>query len=266
MIFFLISIMCLPVLAQTSFKPLIDKSELQKQSMARTLFIRAFETGEKEPIRATGVILKDGFLLTNEHVMRTFLQNKKVSYHIFTNGRIFHRFQDVFLLGCDAENDLCLLRTKRSYKDYYFTLDHPSFRKISQDSPLGLFRQEKIFFNGFCSGFPKMSEIQYVDYVTNGYLRSSLASRKKDTPSLQFSARNGDAIACGGDSGGPLFDENLYLYGLVRDFENDTNDPKKARNYAIPMNIIKRLFNQLKDIQMTEKNKIHTIDEFPNPN
>ena len=60
--------------AQTSFKPLTDEKLLQKEAMARTVFIRTYESPDTaEAIRATGVILKDGFIITNERVMRPLL-------------------------------------------------------------------------------------------------------------------------------------------------------------------------------------------------
>lgn len=246
----------LHALSQTSFKPLTNEDELLKGSLGRTIFIRAYEGADRNPdnaVRATGVILKGGYLITNEHVMRPFTQGKSITFQIFTQGRLFHTFQEVYLLGCNPENDICLLKTKNNYNDPYFSLETPPFRKISASAPLGLFKGEKLYFNGFCSAWPKMQKTQYVDYVTNGYYHSINPNRKKDTPSLQFADLNGDSIACGGDSGGPIFDQNLYLYGIVRDFQNSTNDPKKARNYAVPMNIINDVFNQYKDKALTIK-------------
>lgn len=248
-------------LAQTKFQAIIKEDELLKESMSRTVFIRAYMDGDKSAdnaIRATGIILKDGFLLTNEHVMRPFREGKRVEFQIFTQGKRFHKFNDVYLIECNNENDLCLLRTKNNYRDSYFTLEPPSFRTISNKAPLGLFKDEALYFNGFCSGWPKMQKTKYVDYVLNGYVNSTHPYRKKDTPSLQFSDLNGKSIACGGDSGGPIFDQNLYLYGIVRDFQNSTNDPSLARNYAVPMNIITNFINENKSKPSTIK--IPTIE------
>lgn len=236
--------------SQSSYKPLTNEDELMKESLGRTFFVRAYENGERNPdnaVRATGIILKDGFLLTNEHVIRPFSQGRNISFQIFTQGRFFHKFQNVYLLGCNAENDICLLKTKNKYNDPYFSLETPPFRKISASAPLGLFKDEILHFNGFCSGWPKSQKTKYINYVVDGYTQSSNPNRKKDTPSLQFADLNGDSIACGGDSGGPIFDQNLYLYGIVRDFQNSTSDPKKARNYAVPMDIITRFFNENKN-------------------
>lgn len=240
--------------AQTTFKPIVNNDELAKESFARTIFIRAYTDTDNpdEAVRATGIILKDGYLLTNEHVMRPFLAGEKISFQIFTTGKLFHKFQNVYLLGCNLENDLCLLKTKNPYNDSYFTLQTPTFRKLTASAPLGLFKNEELSFNGFCSGLPLIQRTKYVDYVTNGYINSAHPHRKKTTPSLQFSDLNGDSIACGGDSGGPIFDQNLYLYGIVRDFQNSTNDPKKARNYAVPMDIITTFFNEYRDKPLTK--------------
>lgn len=241
--------------AQTSYRPIIDGKQLEKESMARTVFIRAYHNGDKSAenaIRSTGIILKDGYLITNEHVMRPLLEQKSVEFQIFTKGRIFHKFENVFLLGCNQENDLCLLKTTNEYRDHYFTLETPPFRNVTPQAPLGLFKNESLFFNGFCSGWPKMQKTKYVDYVKNGYINSSHPYRKSDTPSLQFADEKGESIACGGDSGGPIFDQNLFLYGIVRDFQNSTNDPKKARNYAVPMDIIISFFHENKGKPLTK--------------
>ncbi len=255
LIFFSILIFAVQSSSQTSYKALTNEEELSGQAFSRTIFIRAYTTSKNpdDAIRATGVILKDGYLITNEHVLRPFLEGKTVSFQIFTQGRIFHKFQDVFLLGCNQENDLCLLKTKNKYNDPYFTLSSPPFRTISSKTPLGLFKEEQLFFNGFCSGWPKYQKTKYVDYVKDGYIHSNHPYRKPNTPSLQFADINGDSIACGGDSGGPIYDQNLYLYGIIRDFQNSTNDPKKARNYAVPMDIISKFFDEFKNKPLSKK-------------
>lgn len=245
--------------AQVSFKPIVDEGKLEEASMARTVFIRAYESADVEKaVRSTGVLLAGGYFITNEHVMRPHLQGKSVVFHMYVKGKRFHKLEDVYLLGCDPENDLCVLKTKRSYKDSFFTFEGPSFRTTSKEAPLGLFKDEQFYFNGFCSGLPRMQKAKYVDYVTNGYQNSTNENRKATTVSLQFSAVNGDSIACGGDSGGPLFDANLYLYGIVRDFQNATADPKLARNYAVPMDVIRKLFDRFKGA--AESNQVQTID------
>lgn len=249
--------------AQTSFKPLIDKNELNKESMARSIFIRAYlDSDTKNAIKASGIILKDGYLLTNEHVMRHHLEGKKVAYQIFTNGKTsFHKFEEVKILGCNKENDLCLLKTAKTYNDSYFSLDSPSFRKITPEQPVGLFKDELIFFNGFCNESPKQNNGKYVDYTKTAYERKvdGLENRHSDTSAIQFSSESGEGIACGGDSGGPLYDANLYLYGIVRDSISYSLDNKK-KNFAVPITEIRNFFYLNKD--KTSDNKIQTIMGF----
>lgn len=247
--------------AQTSFKTLVDEETLKKESMARTVFIRTYLTADtSNPIRATGVILKDGYILTNEHVLRPHLEGKKTAFHIYTHGkRVVHKFEDVSVLGCDKTNDVCLMKTGKVYKDSYFTFETPSFRKVSPERPVGLFKDEQIYFNGFCDEFPAMKKGKYVDYSSSAYESkvSGLEHRSVNTAAIQFSSVTGDGIACGGDSGGPLYDGNLYFYGMVRD-SISVDDRKK--NYAIPVNELRDFFVKTKN--SVAQSKLTTIMEF----
>lgn len=247
--------------AQTVSMPLIDEARLKKESMARTVFIRMYENADtSSPVKATGVILKDGYLLTNEHVLRPHLEGKKVAFHIYTSGkRTLHKFQDLSVLGCDKANDICLMKTSNLYNDSYFTLESPSFRKITSDKPVGLFREETIYFNGFCDEFPSMKKGKYIDYTSSAYRSKvqGLENRNYDTPAIEFSSLDGNGIACGGDSGGPLYDVNLYFYGIVRDA---ISADKKSRNYAVPVSVLKDFYLKTKDDKPLSK--ITTINDF----
>lgn len=253
----------LPFLAfsQTTFSPITDEAKLKIESMKRTVFIRGFLSADrKDPPRSTGIILKDGYIITNEHVLRPHLNGRKVAFHIFTYGKkSFHKFEEVYLLGCDIENDICLLKTDRDYGDSFFSLEPPSFRTISKDKPVGLYKDEMIFFNGFCNEFSKMTKGKYVTYTDTAYEWNEHKTRTNSTTAVQFSLENGGSVACGGDSGGPLFDYNLYLYGMVRDsvfFEPD----KTIKNFAVPINIIRDFVKKTKS--SSQKNKIQTINSF----
>lgn len=247
--------------AQTSFKTIVDESSLKKEAFARTVFIRTYlKADTSNPIKATGVILKDGYLLTNEHVMRPHLEGKKTAFHIYTHGkRLVHKFEDVSVIGCDKNNDLCLLKTSKIYNDSYFALDAPSFRTITTERPVGLFKEEAIFFNGFCDEFPEMKKGKYIDYSSSAYevKVSGLENRKYDTVAIQFSSPEGDSVACGGDSGGPLFDGNLYLYGIVRDSVVIGN---RKKNYAVPASVIRDFFSKTKN--QSPQSKLTTIMDF----
>lgn len=247
--------------AQTSFKTIVDEDVLKKESMARTVFIRMFSSSDTSaPIKGSGIILGDGYLLTNEHVLRPHLDQKKVAFHIFTHGkRILHKFEDVSILGCDKANDICLMKTSGKYNDSFFTFESPSFRTVTPDKPVGLFKDETIYFNGFCSEFPEMKKAKYVDLTTSAYevKVAGLENRNVNTSAINFSSTAGDGIACGGDSGGPLFDANLYLYGMVRDSITFNN---KKKNYAVPVSVLREFFKKTKD--QPAQDKITTITDF----
>lgn len=261
MILFLFVLCAGLTFAQTSFKTIIDEEQLRKESMARTVFIRTYLTAETaNPIKATGVILKDGFILTNEHVLRPHLEGKKVAFHIFTHGkRVVHKFEDVSVIGCDKKNDVCLMKTSRIYKDSFFSFESPSFRTISKEKPIGLFKEEPIFFNGFCDEFPSLKKGKYVDFSTSAYETKigGLENRARDTVAIEFSSLTGDGIACGGDSGGPLYDGNLYLYGMVRD---SVRIADKKKNYAVPVSILQEFFDKTKNL--APQSKLTTIMDF----
>jgi S1-C subfamily serine protease len=246
--------------SQTAISPLIDTEKLSRESLARSVFIRAFLSKDTtSPVKSTGIILKGGFIITNEHVMRPHLDGKKVAFHIFTNGkRGIHKFENVMILGCDHENDICLLKTENDYGDSFFSLEAPPFRTLGPDKPVGLFKDEAIQYNGFCKDFPKMTKVKYVGYTESAYENIGFQKRKSTTAAIQFAGETGQSIACGGDSGGPLFDQYLYLYGMVRDSITDSSHFRK--NYAIPATVIREFVSNTKNSE--SKNQIKTIMSF----
>ena len=91
-----------------------------------------------------------------------------------------------------------------------------------------------------------MKKAKYLGYTTSAYETKiqGLENRKTDTAAIQFSSVSGEGIACGGDSGGPLFDANLYLYGIVRDA---VKGAENSKNFAVPVSIMKEFYLKTKD-------------------
>src|SRR5690606_3289641 len=119
------------------------------------------------------------------------------------------------------------------------------------------FKEEAIYFNGFCNELPRMAKAKYVGFTSTAYEKISHQSRTNHTSAIRFSSPSGGKIACAGDSGGPLFDNNLSLYGMVRDTVTVDGVEK---NLAVPVNVIRDFFNSIKD--SANKDRIKTITSF----
>lgn len=243
--------------AQTSYMAITNEEKLSNESNKRTIYFRGYLKGgdRSNPIRSTGILLKEGYILTNYHPLKRFLEGEEISYWLGLKFDGIQKIQDVGLIECDTENDLCLLKTTNKYPFPYFSLEQPQFRKITSESPLGLFKGEPLYFNGFGDNVLwKTKKIKFIDYVTNAYTYSSNEHRKNNTPALSFGGLDGSPIAERGDSGGPIFDQNLFLYGLIR-------DGLQNKNYAVPMNVIIDFVNTNKNKPF--KKKLITIVDMP---
>lgn len=220
--------------AQVVQKPIIDFDELQDESFRRTVFVKMYRNdSDKDPVRSAGIMLKDGMFLVNEHTVRPMKSNPLAKFQFINYGKTMWFFPDAAIVACDDVNDICLLKTSQK-EIKFFEVKPPTYRKITDASPVGLFDKEKVYFNGFCSAEPDTKKAIYVGYKKYAYETTDVA-KKRNNDALELSSESGGAATCAGDSGGPLFDNSLTLYGMIRDYVKS----EKIRSYALPVSQIR---------------------------
>lgn len=220
--------------AQVALKPIIDFDELQDESFRRTVFIKMYRNeNDKDPVRSVGIMLKDGYFLVNEHTLRPIKSNSQVKYQFINYGKTMWFFPDASIVACDDVNDICLLKTSQKELKH-FDIEPPSYRKITESSPVGLFEKEKLFFNGYCKSEPDTKKAVYAGYKKSAYETADV-EKKRNNDALELVSETGESATCPGDSGGPVFDNSLTLYGMIRDYVKSD----KIRSYALPASKIR---------------------------
>lgn len=239
--------------AQVASRAFIDMESLDREAKERTILVKGFKSKypDKNLFNATGTNLKDGYFFVNLHTLQSFLNGEKVIYEFKVLYNLDKRlpdsvsFTNVKILKCDEKLDVCLLKSSNQYNLKYFTLLPPPFRKVSSSSPLGLFPEEKLRMYGNAHGSPSTHEIRYRYFTTDPYKGIVGDEPRRNAPSMIFTApAENSSIADHGDSGGPIYDINLYLYGLVR---GKVKIGEQSYNIAIPTNELSIFFEKYKD-------------------
>lgn len=230
-------------LAQPVLNPIIDQEKLEDESLRRTVFIQFFEGGKiSERQHATGIVLKNGYIMTNAHVLRPFFQDKKTSYTISGYGKTAYYAKEAKVLACDETNDICLLKTDLSILKY-FSIETPSYRTITKSNPVGLYEKELVYFTGGSNGMIELKKARNVGYKTTAY-DSTVAQRRWGIDAIELESEKGGEATRHGDSGGPVFDSSLTLFGMIRDYViKDTGN----KSMAVPANKIRDFYEANKD-------------------
>ena len=258
-IFFIIS----TALAQVSYRPITDIKKLTNKAIAKTVTILRYDNVNKtnNEVRATGTILEGGFIITNEHVFRTYLSEEdrdRYRFWIYTTDlQDYQTFKDISIIACDDKDDICLLKIKNFKRTNYFSLERAPFKKATKKNPTGLFEGEHLFYIGNKGLLPTMQEVLFVEYRYGAYFNIK-NSKKHNSESIQLKPIKGkpnDGCFQDGDSGGPIFDNQFYLYGMVRDtvFKRSRSD-----DLGVPINIIRSFVNKNKN--KSSFKKINTFD------
>lgn len=229
--------------AQSILSPIIDQDKLADESIRRTVFIQFFPSGRiSERQHATGTVLKDGLIMTNAHVLRPFFKDKKTSYKISGYGKTVYYAKEAQVLACDEANDICLIKTDLTHLKY-FSVDTPSYRKITKENPVGLYEKELVYFAGGSNGMIELKKARNVAYKTAAY-DGTTAQRRWGVDSIELQGEKGGEATSHGDSGGPVFDSSLTLFGMIRDYIiNDTGN----RSMALPANKIRDFYEANKN-------------------
>ena len=157
--------------------------------------------GNGDILQCTGsgfFITKDGYLVTNNHVVQGGRRFKVLS----ASGML-----DAQVVKCDPETDLALLKVDASVRSIVFSSS----------------RRERLGTEIFTMGFPQPGLQGFSPKVTKGVV-SGMDGFKGDTREYQI-----DATIQPGNSGGPLFNMNGNVVGvIVASLRNG-----QAVNYAI---------------------------------
>lgn len=175
------------------------------------------------PQRASGsgvIISEDGYIVTNNHVIdeaseiKVTLSNKK-SY-------------TAKLIGTDPSSDLAMLKIEEKGLPYII---------------YGNSDQVKVGQWVLAVGYPLNLETTVTAGIVSAKARSlGLNSRKSNTPIESFIQT--DAAVNQGNSGGALINTNGELVGIVSAIASPTG-AYAGYSYAIPVNIVKKIINDL---------------------
>ena len=163
----------------------IEVTSLEHQSKAQYVSLRNIENS----LNSTGsgiIVTNNGFVITNFHVVKNA---KKIFVTAFDNSKV-----EAKLISFDEEKDIALLKINNKPFNIGYTLN-------SASSEVG----ERIFVLGFPMINVMGSEIK----VTDGII-SSLSGFNNDYDYYQVSA-----AVQPGNSGGPLFDSQGNLIGII---------------------------------------------------
>lgn len=172
----------------------------------------------------SGVIIsKDGYIVTNNHVVEGVTGEDAVEVVIFT-GESYN----AKIIGTDARTDLAVLKIDETDLPYSTFVDSSQLVMgedvIAIGNPLGL---------GICCSNGIISALEKEIYINNVYLTV-----------LQT-----NAAVNAGNSGGGLFDLNGNIVGIVnaKKSANFTDTSVEGMGYAIPSNTVQRIVKEIVD-------------------
>lgn len=197
-------------------KLLKSEKEIINEGIKSTLII---ETSSKGKLLETGagfLVSKNGLLITNKHVLSTFLTDtQKLDLSIRTSSGKAFKQVEVLKCGDHRNIDLCLLKLSDSNFKHFFKL---SSKKVGVG--------ENVIKIGHCKNPPFA-----VDYAKLGkdYVKNLVAKKggnqkwNKDVSMIETNVPQ-----CSGDSGGPQFSASTgILVGVTTVTHTDTKSNEK---------------------------------------
>jgi len=191
------------------------------------------------------IISSDGYIVTNDHVAGNAT---KITVTL-TDGRSF----DAKIIGTDNASDICLLKIDGDDLPYV-TLGNSDDIIIGEwvialGNPFGLF------------------ELNDKPTVTVGVISATGMNLDAINDRYYLNMIQTDASINGGNSGGPLVNSLGEVIGMnTLIFTSGNNSGSIGLGFAIPVNKIKRIIEELKDKGSIDRNfeigmRIQTIDE-----
>jgi len=197
---------------------LIDKfSLIGTDEITRDL--REVASTENAVSSGTGFIVDNrGYILTNNHVIRNA---SYIELEFKWNGKI--KTYPAKVLETDEENDIALLRV---VTDDFTKFGNASFSVLSGEVPVGT--------DIFALGYPRSNEMgKEIKYI-NGVI--SAKSGNKGRKSHYQTTLTADH----GNSGGPVFDKNGNVIGIVVEGFNKGNRLSDVVTYIIKSSMISK--------------------------
>ncbi|KAB1065988.1 S1C family serine protease [Salibacter halophilus] len=186
-----------------------------KESLEFPINRSSIVQNKKGPSQGTGFLVNnEGYILTNHHVVDTAESVKvigiKGEFSIPVTARV---------VAVDESSDLALLRVESKLVSF----EKPPYNLLNSDSVI---KAERVFTLGYPMQSAMGSEVKITDGIIN-----SLTGFKNSISEYQISAAVQE-----GNSGGPLFNSNGELIGIVS--AKISSDVADQVGYAIKSNYI----------------------------
>jgi serine protease Do len=191
------------------------------------------------------IISSDGYIVTNDHVAGNAT---KISVTL-TDGRTF----DAKVIGSDNASDICLIKIEGDNLPYVILGNSDDIIigewVIALGNPFGLF------------------ELNDKPTVTVGVVSASGMNLDAINDRYYLNMIQTDAAINGGNSGGPLVNSLGEVIGMnTLIFTSGNNSGSIGLGFAIPVNKIKKITDELKENGSIDRNfeigmRIQTIDE-----
>ena len=205
-------------------------------------------SGKSAAGTGSGVVLsKDGYILTNAHVVTLDGESSNVKIEIKTSaGKIFR----ASIVGTDPTNDLAVIKAAGSgFSPIEFTdssLVNVGDFAVAIGSPLGY---DATVTSGVISAMNRTISVDSAAVPEDGSSSLQLWQDKTSRAPVNLDVIQTDAAINPGNSGGALVNDRGQLIGINVAIASATSSSSQAGNigvgFAIPSNVAKRVADQI---------------------